>query len=69
MKMALIQLPDGLKPKFEDFIKKYEEKGYSVLIWAGSNFGACDIPILPKNMDNLLLVNVGHNNFPPKVQK
>jgi diphthamide biosynthesis enzyme Dph1/Dph2-like protein len=67
MKTALIQLPDGLKQKFTEFCREYEKKGYTVLVWAGSNFGACDIPNLPEELGDILLVNFGHNEFPPKV--
>ena len=57
MKLALLQLPDGLKPKFEEFKKNLEDKGYNIMVWAGSNFGACDIPILPRNLDNITIFN------------
>ena len=32
----------------------------SVLIWAGSCFGACDLPTLPKGMRVDLVVQWGH---------
>ncbi|HDD04982.1 MAG TPA: hypothetical protein ENF51_00635 [Candidatus Aenigmarchaeota archaeon] len=67
MKLALLQLPDGLKPRFEDFVRELEEKGYFVLVWGGTNFGACDIPLLPDNLKDITIFNVGHNEFPPKV--
>ena len=67
MKRVLIQLPDGLKPKFMDFCEEYRKKGYEVLLWAGSNFGSCDIPNLPEELEDILIVNIGHNEFPPKV--
>ncbi|RKX57319.1 MAG: hypothetical protein DRP29_08600 [Thermodesulfobacteriota bacterium] len=67
MKLALLQLPDGLKPKFIKIKKELEKKGYFVLVWAGSNFGACDIPILPNCLNNITIFNYGHNEFPSKV--
>lgn len=66
MKTIIIQLPEGLKPKFKQFYEKYKNKG-EVIFWAGSNFGACDLPILPKEMKNTKVINIGHNAFPPKV--
>ena len=65
MKNIIIQLPDGLKPKFIEFYKKYKKKNNQVFIWAGSNFGACDIPNI--EIKDFVLVNIGHNAFPPKV--
>ncbi len=65
MKNILIQLPDGLKPKFSDFYKEYKKNNNEILIWAGSNFGACDIPSI--KIKDLTLINVGHNNFPPRI--
>ena len=66
MKKMIIQLPDGLKPRFEEFVKKYEDE-YLVFVWGGSNYGSCDIPLLPKELDDVIILNVGHNSFPPKV--
>ena len=43
----LIQLPDGLKPRAKDMQKKILAKtDCEVFIWAGSCFGACDVPNL-----------------------
>lgn len=66
-KTVLLQLPDGLKPKATE-LADYLEKNTntSVIILADTNFGACDLPILPssieKNID--LLVHFGHK---PKI--
>ena len=44
-KSVCIQLPDGLKPKAKEIADKIEkETNAKVIIWAGSCFGACDIP-------------------------
>lgn len=40
-----IQLPEGLKPKAEKITRELESTSCQVLIWAGSCFGACDIPL------------------------
>jgi len=60
-KTVLIQLPSGLKPK-ATFIAKYLEKNTKakILIWFGSNYGACDIPNV-KNID--LLIHFGHSKL------
>ena len=60
-KTVLIQLPAGLKPK-ATFIANYLEKNTKakILIWFGSNYGACDIPNV-KNID--LLIHFGHSKL------
>jgi len=59
-----IQLPDGLKPKADSIQKEIEDKtGATVLIWAGSTFGACDIPIELKNQVVDLLIQWGHSEW------
>jgi 2-(3-amino-3-carboxypropyl)histidine synthase len=63
-KRVCIQLPDGLKPKAEKIQKEIAAKtGATVLIWAGSCFGACDTP---QGLDKLkvdLLVQFGHSEW------
>ena len=55
---VLIQLPDGLKPKAKEIADKIKEQTKAkVIIWAGSCFGACDIP----NVDVDLLIQWGHS--------
>jgi len=56
-----IQLPDGLKPEAGKIADRIEaDTGAKVLIWAGSCFGACDIPRL-KGVD--VLIQWGHSEF------
>jgi len=56
-----IQLPDGLKPKAQEITDKIrEETNSEVLIWAGSTFGACDIPLEIERLDVDLLIHWGH---------
>ena len=60
-KRVLLQLPDGLKPKAVDIATKIKEKvNVEIIIWAGSNFGGCDVPNI-KEVD--LVINVGHSEF------
>lgn len=63
-KRVLIQLPDGIKPRAKELVEEIEQKTNArVFIWAGSNFGACD---LPSGIDYLkvdLLLHFGHSKW------
>jgi len=59
-----LQFPDGLKPRAKQLTDSIREKfpKIRVFIWAGSNYGACDVPIeLDGCVD--LLINFGHAEF------
>lgn len=60
-KTVCIQLPAGLKPKAAE-IQRYIEKqtDAKVLIWAGSCFGSCDIPVQVERLGVDLLIHWGH---------
>ncbi len=59
-KSVCIQLPDNIKPHATEVSSFLEEKtGATVLIWADTCFGACDVP----NLDVDLLVQWGHTSF------
>ncbi len=59
-KTVCIQLPDGLKPKAKEIADKIKEQtDAKVIFWAGSCFGACDIP----NIDADLLIQWGHSEW------
>jgi diphthamide biosynthesis enzyme Dph1/Dph2-like protein len=65
-KTVLIQLPDGLKPKakeIKEFLAKKVDKNTKVLFWAGSCFGACDIPTSAKNANVDLIIQFGHSEW------
>jgi len=69
-KMVLLQFPDGLKPyatTIVDFLKEKLENKTEFLIWMGSCFGACDIPILGKKLEKEidLVIQFGHSNLMP----
>ena len=69
-----LQLPDGLKMYAAEIIDELKQKlrdnpGVQLYIWAGSNFGACDIPIQLKGLDFDLVVNFGHTAFRRKSLK
>ena len=59
-KLVYIQLPDGLK-EFADMIqdKIESETKAKVIIWAGSCFGACDVP----KVDCDMLIQFGHSEW------
>ena len=61
-KLVLLHLPDGLKPRAAEIqrIIKKETKA-EVLIWCGSNFGACDLPIDSERAGVDLIVHFGHS--------
>lgn len=63
-KKVCIQLPDGLKPRAEEIQREIEkETNATVLIWAGSCFGACDTPQGLENLGIDLLVQFGHSEW------
>ncbi len=63
-KLVCIQLPDGLKPKAKEIQQKIkQDTDAEVLIWAGSCFGACDLPVEVNNMGVDLLIQWGHSSW------
>lgn len=59
-KLVCIQLPDGLKEKATEISKYLEEKTKAtIIIWLGSCWGSCDIPVL----DVDLLIQWGHSEW------
>ena len=61
-KTVLIQLPDGLKPKAKEIQEEVKRRfpGVKLTFWAGSCYGACDVPAV-KGFD--LLVQFGHSEW------
>ncbi|MDP7141306.1 MAG: diphthamide synthesis protein [Candidatus Woesearchaeota archaeon] len=63
-KFVCIQLPDGLKPKANKIQEELEGKTKAdVIIWIGSCFGACDVPLGLDKLGVDLLVQWGHSEF------
>ncbi|MBU0471397.1 MAG: diphthamide synthesis protein [Nanoarchaeota archaeon] len=63
-KKVLLHLPDGLKPKAKEIqeeIKK--ELNTEIFIWAGSCYGACDLPLETKNLGIDLIIHFGHTKW------
>jgi len=60
-KSILIQLPDGLKPRAQEIIIALEkETDATILLWGGSNFGSCDLPLEVERLGVDLLLHFGH---------
>lgn len=67
-KIVLLQFPDGLKQYATAVVDYLEEKTKArFIIWLGSCFGACDTPVLGKNIEKKidLLIQFGHSNLMP----
>jgi len=65
-KLVCIQLPDGLKPKATQIASFIEDKTKSTcLIWLGSCFGACDMPVI-KQLNVDMLIQFGHSSLTVK---
>ena len=63
-KLVCIQLPDGMKPEAKEIQAAItKETNAKVLIWLGSNFGACDLPLGLDRLGVDLLISWGHNRF------
>ena len=66
IKLVLLQFPDGLK-SYATVIVNYLKKKTNAefLIWLGSCFGACDTPVLPKDIEKKidLIIQFGHNEI------
>jgi len=67
-KLVLLQFPDGLKPYATSVVDFLESKtNAEFLIWLGSCYGACDTPVLGKDLEkNIdLVIQFGHNKLLP----
>ncbi|MBI3032935.1 diphthamide synthesis protein [Candidatus Woesearchaeota archaeon] len=63
-KTVCIQLPDGLKPRAEEIQDAiHAATSAELLIWEGSNYGACDFPLELSKIGVDLLVAWGHSEW------
>ncbi len=62
--LVCIQLPAGLKERADE-IQEAIEKGTParVIIWGGSCFGACDVPLHVERLGVDLLIQWGHSEW------
>jgi diphthamide biosynthesis enzyme Dph1/Dph2-like protein len=68
-KLVCIQLPDGLKNKADDIQREVEEKtSAKVILWSGTCFGACDIPVGLDKLGIDLIMQFGHSGWNPKLE-
>ena len=70
-KLVLLQFPDGLKPyatAVVDFLEEKTRGKINFLIWMESCYGACDLPVLGKELEKKidLTIQFGHNELMPK---
>ena len=68
--LVLLQFPDGLKPyatTIVDYLEEKTNKKVDFLIWFGSYYGACDIPVLGKELEKKidLVIQFGHSEMMP----
>lgn len=60
----LLHLPCGLKLRSQEIKKAIEEVSEaSVIFWAGSNFGACDIPFYTERFGVDMIITFGHSKW------
>ena len=63
-KTVCIQFPEGMRPQAGEIGKLLEkETGATVLIWAGSCYGACDLPLEVQRLGVDLLIQWGHKEW------
>lgn len=63
-KLVCVQLPEGLKPKAKEIQELVESKTKAqVVFWAGSCFGACDVPTHIDKLGFDLLFSWGHSGW------
>ncbi|HJX49912.1 MAG TPA: diphthamide synthesis protein [Candidatus Nanoarchaeia archaeon] len=69
-KLVLLQFPDGLKlyaTAVVDYLREQTKGKVEFIIWMESCFGACDTPILGKELEKKidLIIQFGHNELLP----
>jgi 2-(3-amino-3-carboxypropyl)histidine synthase len=67
-KFVLLQFPDGLKIYVTSIVDYLgENTDAEFFIWMGSCFGACDAPVLSKDIEKKvdLVIQFGHNELMP----
>ena len=64
VKRLLLQFPEGLKPYAQGICDVISDKaGCGCLIWLGSCFGACDVPLEVGQLGVDLIVQFGHSEW------
>lgn len=63
---VLLHMPDGVKPQADEVIEKITtsvDHDFDILVWGGSCFGACDLPVEAENVGVDLLIHWGHSRW------
>ncbi len=61
-KTVLLQFPEGLKPYSTVIAEEIEKRANAeTIIWMGTCFGACDIPLDVERLGADLIVQFGHS--------
>ena len=60
--LVVLHLPDGLKPRAKELQQKiHSETDAQTMIWGGTNFGACDLPVDVNRAGADLIIHFGHS--------
>tara|TARA_Y100000310_G_C20273303_1_gene619072 strand:+ start:148 stop:456 length:309 start_codon:yes stop_codon:yes gene_type:complete len=66
-KHVLLQFPDGLKPYSTAIAKEIEnnlgKEKTEIIIWFGTCYGACDIPMHTEKLGIDLIIQFGHSEW------
>jgi len=61
-KIVLLQFPEGMKSYAQKITDEIENKSKcNCLIWMGSCFGACDLPIEVERLGVEMIIHFGHS--------
>ncbi len=62
-KKVLLQFPDGIKMHAKEIVQRVrsETDVEEVMVWAGSNYGACDLPLESRSVGVDLIIHFGHS--------
>ncbi len=64
--LVCIQLPDGLKPEAQKITQELEKMtDATVMVWLGSCYGACDVPLSLDTLGVDLIIQWGHSEWQP----
>ena len=64
-RLVCVQLPDGLKPKADEIVDHiHKNTKAKAVIWMGSCYGACDVPLEVKRIGADLIIQWGHSGWP-----
>lgn len=62
--LVCIQLPEGLRTKAKEIVDELKKKtNAEFIIWLGSCYGACDIPVQVESLGVDLLIQWGHSEW------